>query len=316
MGLVLKKYSKYVFLFCFFFLILSVFSFYNHSYDSFWNYSFSYAIARGEVPYLDFNMVSTPFCSFFFSLFLIFNHNYLCYLLGWALFLTFTFYLLFQLLGHRCWVLLFALLFPFLHTIIPTYNLFCFCIFVFLLYLEKEQKSDFVIGFVLGLGILTKHTIGIFFLLANIIYYRKRILKLFRRLIGCFIPCFIFLIYLIFTGSLSQFLDLCIFGLFDFSKNSSGLSIYLFLSIALLIFLIYVVWKKGKSLNAYYTIGTFSFVIPLFDMYHFLLFFCCCLVFFLLYVQLPIKLSYLFFILSIVLCAVNLVLFMLVMILM
>ena len=111
----IKKYRNYIFLFLFFFLVLSVFSFYNHSYDSFWNYSFSYAIARGEVPYVDFNTVSTPFCAFFFSLFLIFSHHYLWYIFGWSLVLTFTFYLLFQVIQHRSFIVLFALLFPFLH---------------------------------------------------------------------------------------------------------------------------------------------------------------------------------------------------------
>ena len=304
MVLFLKKYSKYFFLFLFFFFLLLVFSFYNHSYDSFWNYSFSYAVARGEIPYVDFNMISTPFSSFFFAIFLIFNHNYLCYLLGWSLVLTFTFYLLYQLLGHRCWILLFCLLFPFLHTIIPTYNLFCFCIFVFLLYLEKAEKSDLIIGFVVGLSILTKHTLGIFFLLANIFYYRKNQVKLCMRLFGCFIPCFVFLVYLIFTESLFQFLDLCVFGLLDFSKNGSLLSIYLFLSLLLLLFLICYI-KKDRSLNAYYTLGTFAFTIPLFDMYHFLLFFCCCMTFFLLQVKVSVKVSHLFLILSIILCLVN-----------
>ena len=87
----IKKYHNYVFLFLFFFFVLLVFSFYNHSYDSFWNYSFSYAIARGEVPYLDFNTVSTPFCAFFFSIFLIFSNNYLWYVFGWSLVLTLLF---------------------------------------------------------------------------------------------------------------------------------------------------------------------------------------------------------------------------------
>ena len=125
----IKKYRNYIFLFLFFFLVLSVFSFYNHSYDSFWNYSFSYAIARGEVPYVDFNTVSTPFCAFFISFFLIFSHHYLWYIFGWSLVLTFTFYLLFQVIQHRSFIVLFALLFPFLHTIIPTSFEFIFMIF-------------------------------------------------------------------------------------------------------------------------------------------------------------------------------------------
>ena len=29
--------------------------------DEVWNYGFAYAISKGEIPYLDFNMVLTPF---------------------------------------------------------------------------------------------------------------------------------------------------------------------------------------------------------------------------------------------------------------
>ena len=301
----IKKYHNYVFLFLFFFFVLLVFSFYNHSYDSFWNYSFSYAIARGEVPYLDFNTVSTPFCAFFFSIFLIFSNNYLWYVFGWSLVLTFTFYLLFQLIQQRSFIVLFALLFPFLHTIIPTYNLFCFCLFVLLVYLEKNHKSDYLIGFVLGLSVLTKQTIGIFFLLASIVYCFKDFKKLGRRFIGFVIPCLVFLTYLLVTHSFMAFLDLCFFGLFDFSKNSSGKTIHFYLSIIAFILLFFYVFKKDRKIEAYYTLATFSFVVPLFDSYHFLLFLCSLLVYIMTKVNVSKGVCYLFLILSIFLCFIN-----------
>ena len=76
----IKKYGYYIFLFGLFFFSLWFFGFYNHQYDSFWNYSFSYGVARGQIPYVDFNMVSTPFSALFFSLFLFISDNYIFHL--------------------------------------------------------------------------------------------------------------------------------------------------------------------------------------------------------------------------------------------
>ena len=55
--------SKYLFLFLFC-LVLCCFTYSIITSDAIWNYGFSYAIARGEVPYVDFNMVVPPFSPF------------------------------------------------------------------------------------------------------------------------------------------------------------------------------------------------------------------------------------------------------------
>lgn len=301
----IKKYRNYVFLFCLFFFSLWFFGFYNQQYDSFWNYSFSYAITRGQIPYVDFNMVSTPFTAFFFSIFLLISNNYIFYLMGWSLVLTITFYFLFQLLGNRAWLILFLLLFPFLHTIIPTYNLFCFCLFVLLLYMEKFKKNDFMIGIVIGLSILTKHTVGFFFLLPSFIYLKHDIKKFGKRLFGCLLPCVLFLFYLLCTGSFYQFFDLCVLGLFDFSGNLRSLTIYFYLSLLLFVFVLYFAKKKDKSILSYYVLGTVAFTIPLFDSYHFSLFLVSCAIFFLLHCKDYYKLSYVSIPLCCVLCFLN-----------
>ena len=296
--------SKYLFLFLFCF-IACTFTYSIITSDAIWNFGFSYAIARGEVPYVDFNTVSTPFCAFFFSLFFIFSHHYLWYIFGWSLVLTFTFYLLFQVIQHRSFIVLFALLFPFLHTIIPTYNLFCFCLYILLLYLEKFHKNHYLIGFVLGISVLTKQTIGMFFVIADFLYYIKDLKVLMKRFVGFLIPCVLFFVYLLFTHSLMAFLDLCLLGLFDFSKNTTGFSIYFYFSIILFLVLCFYVFKKDRSIYAYYTLATFSFVIPLFDSYHFLLFLCSVFVYLMIRIDIKKKYCYLFLGLSIFLCFIN-----------
>ena len=54
----IKKNFKYLLLFGFFFLCLHFF-YSSFQGDLVYNYGFSYAVSRGEVPYRDFNMVLT-----------------------------------------------------------------------------------------------------------------------------------------------------------------------------------------------------------------------------------------------------------------
>lgn len=270
-----KFFLKYILIFVILFLSLLLFGFYNNQFDSMWNYSFSYAIARGQVPYRDFNMVSTPLFSFVGALSLLISQNYIFYMMEWAVILTVMFYFLFKLLGNNAWFMLIVLLFPFLHTIVPTYNFFCIVLLVLILYLEKRKSNDWLIGFCIGLCILTKHTVGIFFLLPSLLYIREDYKKIFKRMGGLLVPCLIFFVYLIFTNSLFQFIDLCFLGLFDFSSNSSGFTVYFYLSILLVGIILFFIKKDYKDILNYYILCCFSFLLPLFDSYHFLLFFSC-----------------------------------------
>ena len=61
-----KSIIKFVILFFFFFLFLVV-NYNIYQGDSVANYGFSYALLRGEVPYLDFNMVIPLFSPFLYS---------------------------------------------------------------------------------------------------------------------------------------------------------------------------------------------------------------------------------------------------------
>ena len=68
-------WMKYVLIFIFVFFSMSFFFTYIDG-DVLWNYGFSYAISRGEVAYLDFDMVLTPFYPIINALFFIIHrHN-------------------------------------------------------------------------------------------------------------------------------------------------------------------------------------------------------------------------------------------------
>ena len=266
---------KYIFLFLFFFLTLVIFGYFNNQFDPIWNYGYSYAISIGEIPYRDFTLLTTPLFPFLFSIGLrLFGHDNIIFLIEQALLLTATFYFFFRLYDKKAWTMLFVMLFPFLNNIVPTYNYLAYFFIVVVLFLEKEKKSDYVIGFFLGLIFLTKQSIGIFMLLPTFFLYFRDWKKIIKRLIPFFILCIFFFFYLIFTDSLFSFLDICVFGLFDFTNHNTILfTPYFFISIGLEILLLFL-WKKDRG-NVFpcYSFFAFSFLIPIFTEYHFYLFF-------------------------------------------
>ena len=107
-----KSILKYIFLFS---LILVWNLFVQElNTDEIWNFGFSYSIYKGEIPYVDFNMVITPLSPFIFSLlFFIFGPSMLLFHIENALVLTFMCYFLFKMLDKRAWYLILFLFFPF-----------------------------------------------------------------------------------------------------------------------------------------------------------------------------------------------------------
>ena len=266
----IKKYGIYFVLF-FFFLFWGLFL--QPLYlDEVWTYGFSHSIYDGLVPYVDFNMVITPFYPFFLSLFFhLFGSSMLVLHIVNASLLTFLFFILFQLIKEKSYIFLLLLCYP-LSIAFPNYNLFLLILFVLLLYLEKKKSNDYVIGIVLAISILTKQTVGVLLCLPSL-FYLKDYKKILKRYDVVLLGILLFIIYLGFSHSFSSFLDLCFFGLFDFGgANGNIFNLYSVISVFLLIIL-YFVHRKNKSIYFYYVLAFFSNLIPIFDIYHFEIFF-------------------------------------------
>ncbi len=262
---IIKKYYPYLILFLFF-LFKTLFEVLYE--DEIWNYGFAYNIFKGLIPYRDFNMVIPPLYPFIMSIFFfLFSPNLLTMYIINALMITHMCYLIKKLVKSNAIVVIFLL--SYLFPLFPSYNLFLLYLFVLLLYFEKEKFNDYLIGLLIGFIILTKHTVGAFFLIASILVASKHKKKLVKRLEACFLVLLIFFIYLICSRSLYNFLDLCLFGLFDFSKNNARIFNFLFyFSIALLIILLRLIKKHPGDYNYLYLLAFMSNIIPLFDMYH------------------------------------------------
>lgn len=265
-------FLKYFGLFLFF---LALFSFMCSDltyYDFIWNYGFSHAIKMGEIPYLDFNTISTPLYGFFMAIFLLIWDNFLMFLIAQAILCTFFAGLLFKYIGKKAWLLLLIMAFPLFKAFIGTYNFLALILLVILFIMEDSNKNDFLVGVILGLLILTKQSIGGIVLITNLLFIGN-IRKILKRLIGVLIPSSIFIGYLLVTKSLNSFIDLCFLGLFDFSATNGNLFSSLGFLAVILLLVVILRYFKTKDVKCSYVIGSFFLAFPLFDYYHFSMFF-------------------------------------------
>lgn len=272
----IRPYLKYILLFVYFFVGL-VFFFNISRGDTYVNFGFSYALARGEIPYVDFNMVIPPFAPWLYSLFLLFSKSIIVFYLGQAFLLTLFFYFLFQLLDKKAWIYLLLLSIPFpiimISVLFPGYNFLLLFLFVVLIYCEKMQKSDIVVGILLGIAFMTKQTVGGLLVLPTIYYLFVDYRKFFKRIGGFLLPVLLICGILLVTGSFLEFIDLCFLGLLDFGHSNLYIDsfhfiIYLFCLVVLIIRII----KKPKNIENYYLLLFSSCVFPIIDYYHVALF--------------------------------------------
>lgn len=267
----MKKYYKYLLVL----LVFIVFLLFNLIIcplylDEIWSYGFSNNIYNGLIPYKDFNMVITPFYSILMAIpMFIFGNNLLVFHIENTLIITLLLVLIYKLIKEKVFLILPLLIFP-MSIIFPNYNLFILFLFILLIYLEKNNKNDYLIGLIIALIFLTKQSIGIFLIPVSL-YYLKDKKRLFKRFISFLIPVIIFIIYLLITNSYKEFIDLCILGLFDFGKGNSNMNIFFIFSVLLLLLLGYLL-KRNKKIEYYYLLVFISICIPLFDLYHFMIY--------------------------------------------
>lgn len=270
---VLIKYSL-IFIYCFFAI---VFFYTVLRGDLYVNYGFSYAISMGEVPYVDFNLVILPFAPFLYSIFLVFSKSIIFYYLGQAFLLTLFSYFIFKILKNKAWLYFVILLLPVPMTmasvLFPGYNFLLLFLTVIIIYLEKNNGSDYLIGILLGCLFLTKQTVGGLLCLASIYYLFSDYKKVLKRVGGFLIPVLICVLYLLFSHSLYNCFDLCFLGLFDFGHNNFYYDKYCLICFILaFIVLVFRIIKKPKDITNYYLLLFSSCVYPLIEYYHVSLF--------------------------------------------
>ena len=214
--------------------------------DEIWNFQNAYKMYNGFKIYKDINIIVTPL--FFWCselIFHIFTANLFvfrisnCFLMS-ALFLS-TYQLLKKLeipksISAMIVIAISMINFFSLIRIAFNYNsmaLLFFILGVYFLINKKTRKNILLQSIITILIILTKQSIGIYYGVANIIYYifsdqkiKEKIKESLKYIFFVFLGILIFLIYLILNNNLYNFLNYAIGSLFEFAEENIYIDLY------------------------------------------------------------------------------------------
>lgn len=261
----MKNIVKYILLFLglvLFFFVINYFSVIND--DLIWNYGFCSNFAKGMSMYKDYNMVITPLYPFIVgTLMKLFGNNMFIFYLINSLVPSIIMLLILKL--NKKTFIPVMLLLSFVST--PNYNLLCILFLFILIYLEKNQKNDYLIGLLLALTFLTKSSIGIFLSLPTIYYLFKDYKKVLKRIVGFLIPNIFVIIIFFFNNSLYDYLNYCFLGLFDFAKSNTEFSPWIIILCLDVVYLIKEYLKK-KDITILYILAFQLIAYPIFNGFH------------------------------------------------
>lgn len=289
--------------------------YYGDRLDFYWNYNFGFQISNGLLPYNDFNMVITPLLAYITGSFLkIFGKNIIIYVLLMS-FLKVIISLLIAKIStliinnknindkKNIFIISFIITNLLMFSHYYEYNYLSITFLLLIIYIECKNIStnkNILLGVLAGLSILSKQSTGLFIvlftLLKPIIFNNENKIKaILKRIIGVLIPIFIFILYLLITNSLSNFINYTIIGLLEFKDNKitifDTVSIFLkgnnvvgpiiflsmlFFSITYLLVKIYKSIKfKDKNMNLkniilFYSVSAFGCFYPIMDGTHLL----------------------------------------------
>ena len=264
----MKVNYKKIILFTIIFIVFFVCHYFLNpiSNDEIWNYGFAYNIKNGMVPYRDFNMVITPLYSYLLAfLILIFKNSFFTMIVLNSIIVSTIQYILIKKHGKKA-LLFFPIL---LYMSYNCYNILSLALFmIFLIIIDNKKRNEYLTGFIVALMILTKQTTGgLIFISSFILSKNKR-----KYIIGFSPLCIIFLTYLLFTNSLYNFFDYCLFGMFDFTSGNFSSGIHypaLILYTILFIMMIRILIKdKMKNYKILYIILFQIMAFPLLDFQH------------------------------------------------
>lgn len=212
--------------------------------DELWNFNFARNIAKGKLPYRDFNMVQTPLLSTVAGLILKIFGTELIVMRILAIILSALILLTTYAILKECKIsknIIFIALIGFF-TLYKDF--FCFdynfgvaLIILYTIYIEIKNidklnyKKDFLLGILVGISILIKQTTGLAFSLVYIFYrilniydkseWKNELRKVVIRILGVIVPVIVFSIYLSLNNLWKEFIDYTILGIKTFSNKIS-----------------------------------------------------------------------------------------------
>lgn len=264
----IKNITFYEYLFIFLAVfIFDTFLYSNTHLDQTWTFGFGYNVANGLIPYKDFNMVIGPVCPYLLGFIMfVFGNNLFVYNFIFAIFVTCIYYFLKK---YSTKIVAMSLVFIYLNTLFPGYNILCLLLYYIIYNLEEKQGNDYLIGILIAILFFTKINAGVLILLPTFILHYKNINKILKRLIGFLSTSLVFLTLLALSRSLYQFIDYTILGLFDFSSKNFYFDISIILLLTALLYLLIniIKLKKFDNKNTYALLFLF-FAYPVLDGNH------------------------------------------------
>ena len=306
---IIENFVVFVFIFLFCFSI--IFSNSIGDLDELWNYNFARNVADGLVPYKDFNMVQTPLLPFICAIFLKVIGNKLLVMRILAVIMqTVIYYLAYYFLRKYSKdvplsvfsVIALMTICKDIFTIDYNYAVMLVGLIAMIIELNhfkaKEEQFDigfkynFLLGILLGLAILFKHTTGIILCIGALGYKvfevrsKENIKSFFKmlgiRLLGIMVPILVFILYLLITKSFGSFIDYAILGVKHFTNTISYKSLFdikivkmfaILVPIVIVCLFIIQFIKDLKWVNILfgYSLATFACTFPISDKIHFMI---------------------------------------------
>lgn len=237
----------------------------NNNMDDIWNYGFSYNIAKGAIPYKDFNMVVMPFYSLLMALPLkIFSNTLITFHVSNAILVSLILYFTSSEKKLGNFFLISICLIG--YASLSNYSTFIGMLLILVLYLENSnyKYKNEVIGLLLGFILTTKQNMGIVLFIPYILHSKQKL----KSIIWYLLPLIGIVIYLLINNALYECIDYCFLGLGNFANNFMVSPIIIMeLIICILLVLKY---KKTKDINYLYLLF-FQFInFPLFELLHFI----------------------------------------------
>jgi len=259
-----KKYLK-VIGFTLLFLVTIIYTYYIRPYvdDELFNYGFALNIVKGLVPYKDFNMIIPPLFPYLLSIVIaLFGEKLLFYHIVIAGFIIAITYLSYKKLGLRSiFVYLVLLIYPY-----TGYNMFCLFLFFILLNLKENKYTEYFEALLICMMFLSKQTLGVL-IIPSLIYAKNK-----KKVLAIYLTSILaFLVYLIFNNNLLEFLDYCLFGMFDFAdKNGTKLKFFFYIELVIVIGLL-IASVKTKRKDLFYCLMFQVTAFPIVDYVHFVI---------------------------------------------
>lgn len=248
-----KKTIPYAII-CLFSLIVFLIPFGNG--DELWNYNFARNISIGMLPYKDFSIIQTPLSAYVSSLFVLtFGKGLISVrILGYIVFAAIS-GLTYNIIRsvHNPFISCVSIMFSMSLLILPyiyNYNyLSALLILIIIKIEEKEPKNRLIfntfVGLLIGLFPLIKQNTGIMLLLGNtiicvlyLVLKREKIKVCITRVVASIIPGIVYLLYLFFTGTLSDFYEYAVLGIQTFIHRYSFIDLLVEAPVFGIIFLV------------------------------------------------------------------------------